>query len=120
MPLPIGRRRTAGVRRGNLHGPGAVADADRAVGRRQPPAFTYQQVQVLTRTPDDEVIDAVEKALTITDNEPVAQCTVTVTAPPDIAQVAGNVMVTVKVGGPGGNVKEEGVFVSVVSRAGGV
>ena len=82
----------------------------------QPPEIGYNQVQVLTRTSDEEVRAAVENALTVTDNEPVEECTIEISLPADIAKKAGNVAFTVTVTDKAGNVTKETLFISVVAR----
>ncbi len=69
----------------------------------QAPDFNYTNVQVMTSDSDEAVKNAVKAALTITDNEPASECTVTVTLPADFNKTPGNKAVTVKVTDKAGN-----------------
>lgn len=80
------------------------------------PNVTYQGVQVITHTSDADVKSLVEKALTITDNEPVSECTVTISVPGDIAETAGAKTVTVTVTDKAGNSTTKSCTVDVVAR----
>lgn len=57
----------------------------------------------MTGDSDEAVKDAVRAALTITDNEPASECTVTVTLPADFTKTPGNKNATVKVTDKAGN-----------------
>ena len=69
----------------------------------QAPIIVYSPTQVMTGTTDAAVKSAVQAAVTITDNEPVSECTVTVTVPTNCAKTAGNKNVTVTVKDKAGN-----------------
>ena len=64
----------------------------------QKPIVGYTPTQVMTGDSDETVKNTVKAALTVTDNEPVSECTVTVTVPSDFTKTPGykNVRVTVK------------------------
>lgn len=79
------------------------------------PEVGYTPAQVMTRATDAEVKAAVEAALTITDNEPVEECTVAITVPLNFAATAGNKDVTVKVTDKAGNATTKICTVSVMS-----
>ncbi len=81
----------------------------------QAPDVGYTPTQVMTRATDAEVKAAVEEALTITDNEPVEECTVEITVPPNFTATAGDKDVTVKVTDKAGNVTTKTCTVSVMS-----
>ncbi|MCM1088850.1 MAG: InlB B-repeat-containing protein, partial [Muribaculaceae bacterium] len=81
----------------------------------QPPTVDYTPVQVMTRTSDANVEKAVRDALTITDNEPVEECSVTVTVSKNLAATVGNKNVTVKVTDKAGNTTTKTCVVAVVS-----
>ena len=83
----------------------------------QPPDFTYEPVEVKLGATQAEVADKVKPALTITDNEPVDQCTVTVTMEPDATSIAGERQVTVTVTDKAGNKTERKVTVIVTASA---
>lgn len=80
----------------------------------QAPVVEYRAVQVVTRTPDADVLAAVKKALTVTDNEPVSECSIEVTGS-NIAMTAGDKTVTVRATDKAGNVTEKKLTVSVVA-----
>ncbi len=80
----------------------------------KPPEFTYIPVQVATRTSDEEIKEKVKEALTITDNEPVSECRVTVSGS-NIAVKAGSIPVTVTVTDKAGNKTVKEVFVDVTA-----
>lgn len=63
----------------------------------QPPAIGYTPIQVMTGDSDDAVKNAVRAALTVTDNEPVSECTATITLPTGFTKTPGNKNATVKV-----------------------
>lgn len=69
----------------------------------QAPNVGYTPTQVMTGDSDEAVKDAVRAALTITDNEPASECTVTVTLPADFTKTPGNKNATVKVTDKAGN-----------------
>ncbi len=81
----------------------------------QAPDFTYSKSQVMIRATADEVKQAVEESLVITDNEPVSECTVTVTAPANITRTIGDKDVTVTVRDKAGNTTTKTVKVEVIS-----
>ena len=80
----------------------------------QAPEVGYTPVQAMTGDSEESVKSAVEAALHITDNEPVSECTVTVTLPSDFTATPGNKIATVKVTDKAGNTttKECAVYVS--------
>lgn len=82
----------------------------------QPPAVDYSLVQVSTRTTDAQVKKLVENALTITDNEPVSECTTSISVPSNIAGSMGDKEVTVTVTDKAGNRTVKKCPVSVVPR----
>ncbi len=69
----------------------------------QAPNVGYTPTQVMTGDSDSAVKDAVQAALTVTDNEPVSECNVTVTLQSDFTKTPGNKDVTVKVTDKAGN-----------------
>ncbi len=69
----------------------------------QAPTIGYTATQVMTGDTDAAVESAVRAALTITDNEPVSECTVTVTVPKDFTKTPGNKDVTVTATDKAGN-----------------
>lgn len=69
----------------------------------QAPTIGYTPTQVMTGNTDAAVEKAVRAALTITDNEPVSECTVTVTVPTNFTKTPGNKDVTVTVTDKAGN-----------------
>lgn len=81
----------------------------------QAPEIGYTPTQVMTRTTDEEVKAAVEAALTITDNEPMEECKVEITVPPNFAMTAGDKDVTVKATDKAGNTTTKICTVSVMS-----
>lgn len=81
----------------------------------QKPDVDCTLVQVMTRTPDEDVKAAVKDALTITDNEPVEECTVTMTADANIAATVGMKTVTVTVKDKAGNTTTRVCSVEVLS-----
>lgn len=81
----------------------------------QKPEFTYEKSEVLVRTKNSEVEQIVRAALTVTDNEPVSECTVTVTMENNLARSMGEKNVTVKVTDKAGNVTTRTVKVTVMS-----
>ena len=83
----------------------------------QPPDFTYEPVEVKLGATQAEVADKVKSALTVTDNEPVEECTVTVTMEPGATNIAGERQVTVTVTDLAGNKTERKVTVIVTASA---
>lgn len=81
----------------------------------QPPEFDYTPVQVETRTTDREIIEKVKASLTVTDNEPAEECTVSVTGT-DIAVRAGSAPVMVTVTDQAGNRTTKQVTVDVTAK----
>lgn len=79
------------------------------------PTVGYTPTQVMTRATEAEVKAAVEAALTITDNEPVEECKIEITVPPNFTATAGNKNVTVKVTDKAGNATTKTCTVSVMS-----
>lgn len=79
------------------------------------PEVGYTPIQVMTRTSDDDVKNAVKAALAITDNEPVEECTVEVTLSASFASTVGNKNVTVKVTDKAGNSTTKECVVNVTS-----
>ncbi len=69
----------------------------------QAPTIGYTPTQVMTGDTNATVEAAVRAALTITDNEPVSECTINVTVPADFTKTAGNKDVTVTVTDKAGN-----------------
>lgn len=69
----------------------------------QAPTVDYTPAQVMTGDTNATVEAVVRAALTITDNEPVSECTVTVTVPTDFTKTPGNKDVTVTVTDKAGN-----------------
>ena len=69
----------------------------------QAPNVGYTPTQVMTGDSDSAVKDAVQAALTVTDNEPVSECTVTVTLQSGFTKTPGNKDVTVEVTDKAGN-----------------
>ena len=80
----------------------------------QAPVIGYTPTQVMTGDSDETVKKAVLDVLTITDNEPVSECTVTVTLPANFTKTAGNKNARVTVKDKAGNItaKECSVYVS--------
>ena len=83
----------------------------------QPPDFTYEPVEVKLGATQAEVADKVKPALTVTDNEPAEECTVTVTMEPGATNIAGERQVTVTVTDLAGNKTERKVTVIVTASA---
>lgn len=81
----------------------------------QNPNVDYTPTQVMTGDSDETVKNAVKAALTVTDNEPVSECTVTVTVPSDFTKTPGNKDVTVTVKDKAGNTTEKTCSVYVSS-----
>lgn len=81
----------------------------------QAPVIGYTPTQVMTGNTDAAVKAAVEAALTITDNEPVSECTVTVTVPANFTKTPGNKDVTVAVTDKAGNTATKNCTVYVSS-----
>ena len=79
------------------------------------PTVGYTPTQVMTRATEAEVKAAVEAALTITDNEPVEECTIEITVPSGFTATPGNKNVTVKVTDKAGNAATKTCTVSVMS-----
>lgn len=69
----------------------------------QTPTVTYSPTQVMTGDTDDSVKKAVQAALTITDNEPVSECTTTITLPADFTKTPGSKNISVTVADAAGN-----------------
>lgn len=69
----------------------------------QAPDIGYTPTQVMTGESNAAVEAAVRAALTITDNEPVSECTITVTVPADFTKTPGNKDVTVTATDKAGN-----------------
>lgn len=67
------------------------------------PEVGYTPTTVMTRTTDADVKNAVKAALTITDNEPAAECTIEITLGSNFTSTVGNKNVTVKVTDKAGN-----------------
>ncbi len=80
----------------------------------QAPNIGYTPTQVMTGDSDETVKKAVQAALTVTDNEPVSECTVTVTLPTGFTATPGNKNVTVTATDKAGNTasKKCSVYVS--------
>ena len=81
----------------------------------QAPVIGYTPTQVMTGNTDAAVKAAVEAALTITDNEPISECTVTVTVPANFTKTPGNKDVTVTVTDKAGNTATKNCTVYVSS-----
>lgn len=81
----------------------------------QAPVIGYTPTQVMAGNTDAAVKAAVEAALTITDNEPVSECTVTVTVPANFTKTPGNKDVTVTVTDKAGNTATKNCTVYVSS-----
>ena len=81
----------------------------------QPPVIGYTPIQVMTGDSDDAVKNAVRAALTVTDNEPVSECTVTITLPTGFTKTPGNKNATVKVTDKAGNTATKSCSVYVSS-----
>ncbi len=81
----------------------------------QPPVIGYTPTQVMTGDSDDAVKNAVRAALTVTDNEPVSECTVTITLPTGFTKTPGNKNATVKVTDKAGNTATKSCSVYVSS-----
>lgn len=79
----------------------------------QKPAFDYKIVQVPGRTADSDVKAAITNSLTITDNEPVSECTVTIGGS-NVAGTAGDQTVTVTVTDKAGNATVKNCTVKVI------
>lgn len=79
----------------------------------QKPNVTYEVISVPGRTADADVKAAVRNSLTITDNEPVSECTVTIGGS-NIAGTAGDRSVTVTVTDKAGNTTTKNCVVKVV------
>lgn len=69
----------------------------------QAPDIGYTPTQVMTGESNDAVENAVRVAITITDNEPASECTITVTVPADFTKTPGNKNVTVTATDKAGN-----------------
>lgn len=69
----------------------------------QAPTVDYTPAQVMTGDTNATVEAVVRAALTITDNEPASECTVTVTVPTNFTKTPGNKDVTVTVTDKAGN-----------------
>ena len=80
----------------------------------QAPDIGYTPTQVMTGDSNAAVENVVRAALTVTDNEPVSECTITVTIPADFTRTPGNKNVTVTVTDKAGNkaTKSCSVYVS--------
>ena len=80
----------------------------------QAPVIGYTPTQVMTGDSEETVKKAVLDAITVTDNEPVSECTITVTLPANFTKTAGNKNATVTVKDKAGNTatKECSVYVS--------
>lgn len=81
----------------------------------QAPTIGYTPTQVMTGDSDEAVKKAILAALTITDNEPVSECTVTVTLPTGFTATPGNKNATVKVTDKAGNTSTKTCSVYVSS-----
>lgn len=81
----------------------------------QPPVISYTPIQVMTGDSDDAVKNAVRTALTVTDNEPVSECTLTITLPTGFTKTPGNKNATVKVTDKAGNTATKSCSVYVSS-----
>lgn len=81
----------------------------------QPPVIGYTPIQVMTGDSDAAVKEAVRAALTVTDNEPVSECTVTITLPTGFTKTPGNKNATVKVKDKAGNTAAKSCSVYVSS-----
>ncbi len=81
----------------------------------QAPNVVYTPTQVMTGDSDEVVKNAVKAALMITDNEPVSECTVTVTVPANFTKTPGNKDVTVIVKDKAGNTTTKNFAVYVAS-----
>ena len=81
----------------------------------QAPTIGYTPTQVMTGDTNAAVEAAVRAALTITDNEPVSECTITVTVPADFTKTPGNKDVTVTATDKAGNTATKGCTVYVSS-----
>lgn len=82
----------------------------------QKPDVAYNGVQVVTHTSDEEVEKLVQDSLTITDNEPVSECTVTISIDSSIADTAGEKTVSVTVKDKAGNTTVKNCIVKVVAQ----
>ena len=81
----------------------------------QKPDFTYEKTEALAGTSKSDIEEAVKEALTITDNEPVSDCTVTVTMADDISKTVGDKSVTVTVRDKAGNQTTKQVPVTIIA-----
>ena len=81
----------------------------------QAPTVDYTPAQVMTGDTTATVEAAVRAALTITDNEPVSECTVAVTIPANFTKTPGNKDVTVTVTDKAGNTATKNCTVYVSS-----
>lgn len=81
----------------------------------QAPVIGYTPTQVMTGDTNATVKAAVKAALTITDNEPVSECTITVTVPTDFTKTPGNKDVKVTVTDKAGNTATKNCTVYVSS-----
>ncbi len=79
------------------------------------PTIGYTPTQVMTGDTNATVEAVVRAALTITDNEPVSECTVTVTVPANFTKTPGNKDVTVAVTDKAGNTATKNCTVYVSS-----
>lgn len=69
----------------------------------QAPTIGYTATEVMTGDSNAAVEEAVRAALAVSDNEPVSECTVTVTVPADFTKTPGNKDVTVTAKDKAGN-----------------
>lgn len=81
----------------------------------QKPDFTYAKPEVLIRTTNSEVEQIIKAALTITDNEPVSECSVKATMENNLARSVGDKQVTVTVTDKAGNATTKTVIVTVIA-----
>lgn len=79
------------------------------------PEVGYTPIQVMTRTSDEDVKNAIKAALTITDNELVEECTVEIELSENFASTVGNKTVSVKVADKAGNTTTRECVVNVTS-----
>ena len=81
----------------------------------QPPSIGYTPTQVMTGDSDKNVETTVRSALSVSDNEPVSECVITVAVPSDFTKTPGNKDVTVKVTDKAGNTATKSCSVYVSS-----
>lgn len=81
----------------------------------QKPDFAYQRTEVLAGVSKSDIEKAVKDTLTITDNEPVSECKVTVTMADGISKTVGDKTVTVTVTDKAGNQTTKTVPVTIMS-----